>query len=362
MDINKKEQFFEDEYDDSVESAQYPIKVDLNKYDKEIIDIVAMINRKDVNLQPTYQRNFVWNKKRSSKLIESLIVGIPIPPIFLYEDNNFLLEVVDGKQRLTTINIFFEDQLRLVGLELIPAINGMTVKELKNDFPKYYKMLSGAQIRFIVINNTTDERIKFNLFERINTGAEKLNAQEVRNAIYHGPFTELLFNMSENKIFKKVTLKQPNIVKRFLHIEMIARVLTFLDSYEDNFKNYGGKIGDAITLLYKRNLVSFENFEKYKEMFELSLRRIDDKIGFKIFTLKNNKLNRPLFETVMICISFISEEDFMKIDSKKLNKRIMEEYYKDENEMFFQKGTNNTTSVKGRFKIIEELINESFRQ
>jgi len=138
---------------------------------------------------PKFQRGYVWNRAQASRLIESLIIQCPIPVIFLSQNSDETLSVIDGNQRLNSIKLFLEDDFQLKGLTAYPEIEGFYFSELD---PRFQRHILNRTIRCIVILKDTHPQIKFDVFERLNTGSVKLNPQELRHGIYNGSFMDLI--------------------------------------------------------------------------------------------------------------------------------------------------------------------------
>ncbi len=166
----------------------------------------------DLNLRPEYQRRLRWSNKQKSLLIESLLLNVPVPPVFLYENDLARYEVMDGQQRLNTIREFLDNQFVLRGLEIITSLNGKTYARLS---PKVKRNLDRASISAVVLLQESQGKIKnvsgnrfYELrrfvFERLNTGGKRLTAQEIRNAIYGGEFNKLIVRLSRDSTFTKI--------------------------------------------------------------------------------------------------------------------------------------------------------------
>ncbi|QIR74747.1 DUF262 domain-containing protein [Sulfurospirillum diekertiae] len=178
------------------EQARYPID-----------SITTMLDSKKYKLNPEYQRRKRWDNLRKSRLIESFIMNVPIPPIFLYEVNYSEYEVMDGLQRLTTIYDFYDGQFRLEGLLYWKELNGMTYNELPSEVQKGIDrryLSSIVLLQETAKNRTEAESLKQIVFERLNSGGEKLEPQEIRNALYNGSFNQKCITLAENKHFKEM--------------------------------------------------------------------------------------------------------------------------------------------------------------
>lgn len=202
-------------------------------------------------IQPDFQRHFVWNTTRSSRLIESALLGIPLPVIYLAEEENGKEYVIDGQQRLTAFFSFMKGQFRLNGLKVFQELNRKSFKDIDEELQDN---INDCKIRTITFKKKTEKDLKFEIFERLNTGATKLYHQELRNCIYRGPYNELLKELSQDRDFMYLQgLKKPH--KRMTDVE---RVLRFAAFYHNSYLNY------------KRPMRKFLNseMEKYKNISE----------------------------------------------------------------------------------------------
>ncbi|WP_262030270.1 DUF262 domain-containing protein [Microvirga sp. Mcv34] len=165
-----------------------------------------------VNLRPEYQRRLRWTETQKSLLIESLLLNVPIPPVFFFENDLARYEVMDGQQRLNAIKEFLEGDFALRGLTVLSDLNGRRYSKLP---PRVKRSLDRASISAIVLLQESQGKLKkagttryYELrrfvFERLNTGGKRLNAQEIRNAIYGGEFNELIIRLSRNDVFTSV--------------------------------------------------------------------------------------------------------------------------------------------------------------
>ena len=204
---------------DPTESNRRPNDDEINvKYGKRELRIVTEMNREQLpnfvdalkrpgwmELRPFYQRRPRWDPVRQSKLIESFIMNIPVPPLFVYESDLAKYEVMDGQQRITAIRDFYTNKLELEGLEQWPELNGRIYDKLPSEIKKgidrrsisYFVLLKESAV-------TTEEEalLRQQVFERLNTGGVKLSHQEIRNSIYHGKFNSLLLELVKHPAFR----------------------------------------------------------------------------------------------------------------------------------------------------------------
>jgi len=176
------------------------IEIIVNKYIKGL-DYQEDDNSQDkdkfrnVLFIPEYQRDFTWDKKRQARFIESVLLGLPIPLVFVAENKDSAWEIVDGSQRIRTLHAFINNDLLLEGLERIDALNGFFFKNL--DISRQGKFLD-ISLRMIVLSEEADDEVKRDMFERINRGSDLLKPMEKRKGIYRGKFTDFIYNLCAN--------------------------------------------------------------------------------------------------------------------------------------------------------------------
>jgi Protein of unknown function DUF262 len=173
---------------------------------EKIPNFVKALDKKDyMQVRPFYQRRSRWDAKRQSRLIESFIMNIPVPPLFLYEKDYNKYEVMDGQQRITSLKSFYAGEFKLTGLEIWKELNGRTYSTL----PSLVRSgLDRRSISYIVVlrESTPDEEdavfLRQTVFARLNTGGVILEHQEIRNSLFQGPFNDLLIELSKANDFR----------------------------------------------------------------------------------------------------------------------------------------------------------------
>lgn len=195
----------DDEINNKYVKSELRIITETNR--EQLPNFVAALKRQDwMRLQPFYQRRRRWDDKRKSKLIESFIMNIPVPPCFLYESEFARYEVMDGQQRISAIFDFYENRFKLKGLEQWPELNGRIYDRLPSEIKKG---LDRRSISYIVLlkesAKTTDDEVllRQQVFERLNTGGVELENQEIRHCIYHSAFDNLLIELSRNNVMRQ---------------------------------------------------------------------------------------------------------------------------------------------------------------
>jgi hypothetical protein len=225
--------------------AEQRRKVDFDTYDVTVEELVRRVEKNRIEIAPVYQRQFRWDPIRQSRLVESLMLGIPIPPLFmatnLMPDQKNQWEVVDGLQRLLTLVNFTGDAearaaarlkdtaLRLTQLDKLTALDNLTFSDLPEDIRT---ALEDRPVKVIVLNDKSDLQVRFDLFERLNTGGVALTDHEVRECVFRGPFMDMLSTLSQDEKFKTVVRLPQASWKDGTPEEYILRFFAFMDRYE----------------------------------------------------------------------------------------------------------------------------------
>lgn len=299
--------------DDSGDEAASPPEIPKEQrnlrtqpYDKSVSDLVAMMHNNDIILDPDYQRNYIWDNKKASLLIESILLNVPIPVIYVSQDEEDRWIVIDGLQRLNTLRRFFDNEFKLTSLEVLPELNKFQYSTLN---PKAKRMFNNGIIRIISILAESHPEIKYDIFERLNGGAILLNSQELRNCLYRGKFNNLLKRLRGYHLFLKcIGLKKPH--KRFYDAELILRYFALSEAFNEKkgkVIGYSSKMKTFLNTFMKSNqnasdkelenleIKFIETIEKVSIVFgEPAFRRIYE--GGEV----DNRLNRALMDAVMV--------------------------------------------------------------
>lgn len=289
----------EDELIDNHEPFD-PASISLSSKVVALDTVLRRIKNGTIKLAPDFQRNHVWNIERKSLLIESMMLRIPLPMFYVSEDSDGVWEVVDGLQRLTTIKDFVlgEDNdgkgFKLKSLEFWgEALNNKDFYSIehKNKMPRIINNIMEAELSFTIINPDTPEKVKRNIFKRINTGGMRLSVQEIRHALYQGKATKLLKELVACDAYREVigeTVKDSRMGGR----ELILRYISF------NLRGWSAFKGDMDTFLsdmmrhingeLKLELAKSANLDTIQEQFETSLRR-----SYEIFGDHAYRRSRP---------------------------------------------------------------------
>lgn len=280
--------------------------------DPEVDSLWGKYHRGKLVVQPDFQRHFVWDSLKSSRLLESALLDIPLPVIYLSEEADGKEYVIDGQQRLTSFFAFMDGkfpsgkEFRLGGLRVFPDLNGKSFAELPDshqDKLRYYK------IRAITFTKDSDANLKFEIFERLNTGAVTLNDQELRNCIFRGPYNDLLKRLSENDDFRYLLgIDQPE--KRMKDVELLLRFASF---YHATYLRYSPPMRTFLNHdMEKYRALSSDESKRLEDAFKNAvwiIKSLLDKHAFKRYykgDIKNkngywepNKFNASLYDILM---------------------------------------------------------------
>jgi len=292
-------------------------------YDKSVSDLVRMIRDGDIELNPDYQRNYIWDNKKASLLVESILLNIPIPVIYASEEEDSSWNIVDGLQRLYSLKRFFENTFKLSGLDVLQELNGFKYEDLP---AKAKRILNNGIIRIILIFHDSHPEIKYDIFMRLNTGSVRLKAQELRNCLYRGNFNDLLKKLRMNKnLLKILKAKKPH--KRMDDVELILRYFALSENYDDTNKkinNYKGKIKSFLNLYMNNNKnISDQKLKELENKFNNTIEKVYIIFGenaFRKFDNKHNqydnKINRAIMDFIMI--SFEKHDKHSLLTKKEL--------------------------------------------
>ncbi|HEX6206130.1 MAG TPA: DUF262 domain-containing protein [Solirubrobacterales bacterium] len=205
-------------------------------YDLSVGDLVSQVQDGSLTLNPVYQRRYVWDNKKASKLVESLLINVPIPVCYLAEEHDGSRATIDGQQRLRSLYRFLGNEFPLRGLEVLNELNGKRFQQLTE---RQQRLIKNRTIRCIVISEDSDPEIRFDVFERLNTGSVALTAQELRNSVYRGPFNQLLHEIASSSFFLDCVGGRSDT--RMAFEELILRFFALDDQlreYRPSFKRF----------------------------------------------------------------------------------------------------------------------------
>lgn len=283
--------------------------VGFDSYDITVRQIVDMVVEDTINVSPDYQRKFVWDSIRQSNLIESIFLGIPIPSLFMATNEDSTWEVIDGLQRITTLINFiypekylnsegFYKKLMLKGMEKIPSLNGAHFDDLNNNLK--LKLLT-RPIRVTVLNDKSDFQVRFDLFERLNTGGITLHEQEIRNCVFQGKFNYFLKECTNDPRLNQL-IKRNDKSGRGNVEELVLKLFAY---YEDR-NNFKHSVKDFLNDYMAKKTETFNNKKELRRLYDSVLSVLCDALPNGI--VRSNRPNSTplvLFEAITVGVADI---------------------------------------------------------
>lgn len=368
-------------------------RISTDRMDISFGELISLYKNKELIISPDYQRLFRWSLEQQTALIESLLLSIPIPPIFVSEDKNGVWELVDGLQRVSTFLSFFGefdeidelDEVKNENIDILEdcvevddfenqknrnnkaknrweLLEGDLVKNLKgfniDNFPTKFKLnLKRAVCRVEILKGKNSAEMKYELFKRLNAGGTTLTPQEIRNAIFrmkNPTIIKAIIELSSNELFKKYTNLSKQKIEELYNQELVLRFFAYynnIDEINENTENFLNSFLDRA--------VSNESFdiEFYKATFLEVLELIDKINDEKIFKNTKNLFVPSLFEG--ICVALAQNIDLYRGNIAKLKVKVNELKLDETFKKFSGSASNSKTRSKYRLARANEIFSEA---
>lgn len=358
--------------DDSDASDGSPDGIYLNKFDPAKINISViqptiynLVQRMssdppEIDLNTSFQRNGeLWDKTRQSRLIESMLLRIPLPTFYFDGSDDECWLVVDGLQRLNAMKAFIIDQsLKLTNLEYFGEFTGLKFSELPRNM---MRRLEETQIIANVIQPGTPDEVKFTIFKRINTGGFYLNAQEIRHAIFHGIPSNFIEELANLHSFQYFHINS----KRMLDQELVTRFVAFYILKPEKYRERMDDFLESVMSHLRNEDKAY--LERICHDFNKAMLRARILFGGKAFKRilltesgnGTNRINKAMFDVWSVQLSKMNDNDFTKVKDSSVFTQKYDELLK--NEKFINavsQGTGHKESVTMRFFLVDQLIKE----
>lgn len=320
--------------------------------------LAEMVGSGAIDLSPSFQRRERWDTEKQSALIESFLLNVPVPPVYLSEQEDGTYTAIDGKQRLKAIHEFISNGLKLHGLDKLELAEGCTFAELPTEIANALRLR--PYIRVVTLLKQTHPGLKYEVFLRLNKGGEILNAQEIRNVAYRGSLNNLVYSLSENLFLRKqlkITNESSGAYKDMSDAEYVLRFFTL----HERWKSFSGKLAHEMNdFMEKYQRARKTKAEELNASFLTAISRCEEFWGDKAFKRSENGTWRDqflagMFDAQMLSASELSEAEARNLKRKKQQvTRETEQLFKnDEFEKAVRTGTN--TPARIRFRVIEVL-------
>lgn len=355
--------------------SQLRVVRETRDYQLDYIQHALQPGRELINIAPSYQRRLRWDDKKRSLLIESFLLNIPVPPIFLYEEDYNLFEVIDGRQRLDTIRSFLANGFALRGLEYWPELDGLRFNEL----PRVLRsgLLRRGLQAVVLLAETRDSTedgidVRRVLFDRLNTGGEKLNPQELRNALYPGKLNRTLIELARADSFTDVwgippyvasELEEPSmelvnnpLYSKLADAELVLRVFALKDAIDHDRK---GSLRSILDRYMAENAeIDDATSSDMRASFLGSLDWIRDAFKELAFRLPTGRISRPLYDALMIARMQLAERDIPLSGRETVQRRLATALEDDEQYDLLVGRGNTIGSVKERVGLARTVLAE----
>jgi hypothetical protein len=341
---NSKESYREFDNKIVTEQARYPLASINDIFEKSLKYVLA----------PDYQRNEVWKNDRKSKLIESFMMNIPVPPVFLYEVKYANYEVVDGRQRISTLLSFYKDEFSLTNMEIFNELDGLTYSKLPDEFKDRLDRRFLSAI--ILLKDSTNDSIrelelKQFIFERLNTGGELLEPQEIRSALHSKTkFNSLIKELCLNDSFKKLYPMSENEIKRMLDQEMILRFFSYKSAHALSLSLSTKEVLDKYMSLSSQFIP--EDIDVLRCLFERTIEFVRESFGEYAFFNVKKKPEKMLYDAIMIASALQVENNKKPINGlNELKLKLINENQKEFNGKY-----TSLRNVRTRIELIQKLF------
>lgn len=328
------------------------------------LDAIAnMVEGGAIDIKPKYQRRERWSKDKQSALIESFLLNIPVPPIYLSEDEYGKYSIIDGKQRVTAIYNFILKNEKLINLEKFKEIENFTFNQLPSQLNNALKIR--PYIRVITLLNQSDTLLKYEVFNRLNTGGDKLNPQEIRNAAFEGKLNDLIVKLSKGHFFRKQfnlvnekDREKSKIYKEMSDVEYVLRYFTL----KKKWNNFNGNMRVSMDNFMEENIdiaqQELDSFEdEYIKVLELCEAVWEDR-AFKRPDGRN-EIIQGIYDAQTVGLSyFLHKKDDIINKKKQIKEKFEHEYFNDnEFQISMRQFTSNIKQVNYRISKIIDILN-----
>ncbi|KAA6341717.1 hypothetical protein EZS27_010506 [termite gut metagenome] len=329
-------QILEEKEPVSFDTREYPVEVLIDKYSADEFFI------------PTYQRNFVWeeDKEKMSKFIESVILDLPIPYLFFADDGETgKLEIVDGSQRIRTLNSFKNDEFELEGLEKLDLLNGFRFSDLPESRRRRFLRKT---LRSIELTEKASSDVRRDLFARINTKPYDLSPMEIRKGLYDGDFYNFIDRCSNDELFVKLCPLSEKTRNRGDAQELVLRYF----AYADNYQNFIHSVEDFMDDYMKDKHNSFDE-NAMKIQFDTMLQFVDNNFPYGFRKGENyNTVAKVRFEAISIGVTLALRER-EGLDTQNISTWLSSKEFKEQTT---SGSANNRNKVVGRIEFVKNKL------
>ena len=342
--------------DISSEIQKYRQEIKSERMDMSFGEIINMYRDKEIIISPEYQRAFRWDEQRQSDFIESILLGIPFPSIFVATNPDGKWELIDGLQRVSTVLSFFNELkdedgnpypkngLKLVEGSMLKGLKDITIDTL----PLEYKLqIKRTPCRVEIILKESEFKMRYELFKRLNTGGEGLSRQEIRNCIFRGldsRYSEFVAELAQDSIFREIVNISVSNEEKMYYEELVLRYLTL--------KNKGTRYSQSNIQDY---MDDYLQMEMDKALFLNIIKILEELKDENIFKLGRRYFTTSMYDAIMLSLSERTV-DLESINIEQLGEKIVELKANEDFKKYVGSASSNPTSITNKVKIAKEVL------
>ena len=332
--------------------------------DQGLLTLANLIASGAIDIAPNFQRRDRWSAEKQSELIESFLSNIPVPPVYLAEDSDILgrYAVIDGKQRLTSIAVFLGDELVLRGLRRLPMLNGLRYSQLPMEIRNPLGMKA---LRTTTLLRQSDPELKHEVFLRLNTGGEILNAQEIRNVAYRGPTNDLIYKLAQNEFLRRQLKVVPPSSPAYRQMVDAEFVLRFL-ALERGWMKFRGDLRGTFDEFMNRNrFPPKDTIEDYRTSFLNCITAAEARWGGWAFKRPNrDQVIAGLYDAQMIALSELSPKQHSLLIQRRSEVHKATDHLFEDSEFdeAVRLGTNTPARLRTRVQKMMSTLNQYVRR
>lgn len=322
------------------------------QYDFSVDSLISMMLRGTVSI-PEFQRRYVWSERQASRLVESLIIQCPIPVIYLNQERDERFSVIDGNQRLNSLQRFIEDRFALSGLTSYPELSGLKYSQLDERFQRH---IVNRVLRCTVILKETHPQVKFDVFERLNSGAVMLTRQELRHGLYHGALLKAATASAEELRLSRHFGRRKD--KRMKAEELVIRFWALNKGLEKYEKPLAGFLSDYTEA--NRN-PGEEELQGLRVEIQETHKMVEDLFGHHCFSFSKNgkpRFNAAVFDAQMISCAKLSKGRFQEL--RKSRESLQRSYERLQDDPDYARSvtlaTSDKAALQGRIRKLSTLL------
>lgn len=326
--------------------------------DMALLNIASLHASGSLDLSPRYQRRNRWDRERQSQLIESFLLNVPVPPVYLAEEARGVFAVIDGKQRLTAIAQFFNNDFALTKLQLREELEGLRFRDLSSDASA---ALSMRPLRAVTILRRTPDWVKHEVFVRLNRGGQPLNAQEIRNVAYAGPLNDRIIEIAENPFLHrqlKISSRESAAYSDMSDVETVVRFFAL----STNWRQFGGSLRDALDQFMQQNYEAGPSrIDELTGRFERAITWSERLWGPHAFQRHDGAQWRDqmiggVFDAQMVAVDMVSDAQLSGLSSRNVLLDTQLLFADPEFDTSVRLATNTTARVRYRIQSMIDVL------